>query len=86
MDTIRTTITIPLDLHEELRLQSIKERKSLGRLVTEKFKERVKVSKKMVDIDKRIRQDFKLFDLAAKSSIKLDAAVVVRQERDRNNV
>lgn len=38
MDTIRTTITLPSDMHEQLRMRALKEKKSLGEIIVEKFK------------------------------------------------
>lgn len=84
MDTIRTTISLPVDLHEELRLLSIKKKKSLGDLIEEKFRGKKKKSKK-ISIAEQIKRDFALFDLAAKSSVEYDAAKAVREERDRDN-
>ena len=84
MDMIRTTISIPADLHEELRHRAISEKKSLGELVVEKFKGKKKKSKNM-NIEEQIKRDFTLFDLAAKSSIEYDAVKAVREDRDRDN-
>lgn len=38
MDTIRTTITLPADLHEQLRMQALKENISLGEVIVRKIK------------------------------------------------
>lgn len=38
MDTIRTTITLPADLHEQLRMMAIKENISLGEVIVRKIK------------------------------------------------
>ena len=84
MDMIRTTISIPVALHEELRHRAISEKKSLGDLVVEKFKGKKKKSKN-IDIEEQIKRDLELFDLAAKSSIEYDAARAVREDRDRDN-
>ncbi len=84
MDMIRTTISLPVDLHEELRLLSIKEKKSLGDLIEEKFR-RIKKKTKKISVAEQIKRDFALFDLAAKSSVEYDAEKAVREERDRDN-
>lgn len=84
MDTIRTTVTLPVDLHEQLRLQAIKEKKSLGDLIEEKFKGKKKKVRKL-SVEEQIKRDFALFDLAAKSSVEYDAEKAVREERDRDN-
>lgn len=84
MDTIRTTVSLPVDLHEQLRLQAIKEKKSLGDLIEEKFRAKKKKTKKL-SIGEQIKRDFALFDLAAKSSVEYDAEKAVREDRDRDN-
>ena len=84
MDIIRTTISLPVDLHEQLRLQAVKERKSLGDLIEEKFRGKKRKAKKL-SIEEQIKRDFALFDLAAKSSVEYDAEKAVREERDRDN-
>lgn len=84
MDMIRTTISLPVDLHEELRLLSIKEKKSLGVLIEEKFKGRKKRVKRE-NIDEQIKKSLKLFMSAAKYSVEYDAERAVREERDRDN-
>lgn len=84
MNTVRTTITLPADLHEEMRILSIKEKKSLGELVTEMFRPKEKMSK--LSVDKKIKQAFRIFDATAKSSkVDIDAVRAVREERDRDN-
>lgn len=85
MDIIRTTISLPVDLHEELRLRAIKEKKSLGDLIEEKFRVKKKKTNKL-GIDEQIKRAFALFDLAAKTSVEYDAEKAVREERDRDNV
>lgn len=85
MDIIRTTISLPVDLHEELRLLSIRQKKSLGDLIEEKFRGRKKKKTKKISIAQQIKRDFALFDLAAKSSVEYDAEKAVREERDRDN-
>lgn len=79
---IRTTISLPVDLHEELRLLSIKEKKSLGDLIEEKFKGR---KNKKISVAQQIKRDFALFDKTARSSVKYDAERAVREDRDRDN-
>lgn len=81
---IRTTISLPVDLHEELRLLSIKEKKSLGYLIEEKFRGKKKKTKKL-SVAQQIKRDFALFDATARSSVKYDAEKAVREERDRDN-
>lgn len=84
MDMIRTTISLPVDLHEELRIRALKEKKSLGDLIEEKFRKKKKKTKK-ISIDEQIKRDFALFDETARSSVKYDAVRAVREDRDRDN-
>ena len=84
MDMMRTTISIPIDLHEELRMQAIIEKKSLGEIIEEKFRGKRKKAGKM-SIEERIKKDFALFDETARSSVKYDAVRAVREDRDRDN-
>ena len=86
MQMVRTTITLPSDLHEELLLRSIKERTTLSSLVVDEFqrKKRTKRSKK-VTIEERLKRDFALFDQVASSGVQIDAVKAVREERNRDN-
>lgn len=66
MDTVRTTITLPADLHEELRLEAVKRRQSLGELITERFKLRGERKKKtststsaLLKLSKKVRRMLK---------------------------
>jgi hypothetical protein len=83
MDMIRTTISLPVDFHEELRLLAIKEKKSLGRLIEEKLKG-IKKGTIKKSFDEKIKDDFALFDLIAKTSHKFDAVSAVREEREKD--
>jgi len=84
MDTIRTTITLPIELHERLRIMSITQKKPLGELIAEKYSQE-KPMKKHKSIKREIEEDFALFDKVARSSVPYDAARAVREERDRDN-
>ncbi len=84
MDVIRTTISLPVDLHEALRMRAIIEKKSLGELIEEKFRGKKKKARKL-NIDEQIKKDLQLFSSAAKYSVEYDAVRAVREERDRDN-
>lgn len=84
MDVIRTTISLPVDLHEALRMKAITEKKSLGELIEEKFRGKKKKTRK-ISIEEQIKKDFALFDETARSSVKYDAVRAVREDRDRDN-
>ncbi|KKT58031.1 MAG: hypothetical protein UX91_C0007G0061 [Candidatus Amesbacteria bacterium GW2011_GWB1_47_19] len=82
MDTIRTTITLPADIHAEWRWEALKKRISLGEVILEKTG--VKRSNKL-PLEKRLKRDYAIFDRVSRSGVKLDAARAVREERDRDN-
>jgi len=86
MDMVRTTVSIPKDFHEELKLIAFRENKSLGEVLVEKVKgKRVVGCEKSVE--QQIKEDFALFDKIAKSGVQnLNAVKVVREERERDNV
>lgn len=75
---------MPIELHERLRLLSVKERKSLGQIISDKFEQK-KTRKVAVSPEEKIRKAFALFDRVAKSSRPYDAVKAVREERDRDN-
>lgn len=45
-DLIKTTISLPVNLWKELKLESIEKRKTLGELITEKLKRLERLEKK----------------------------------------
>jgi len=66
MDTVRTTITLPADLHEELRLEAVKRRSSVGELITERFRRKGSKEKKtstsasaLLSLSKKVRKILK---------------------------
>ena len=84
MDRVRTTITLPADLHEALRLQAVRERKSLGNIIVERFKPHKRRQRKLT-AEAQLKRDFALFDRAAASSVEYDAEKSVREERNRDD-
>lgn len=85
MQTIRTTISLPEDLYEELRLLAFEEKKSLNKLLVERVTAKKKKNATL-SIDEQIKQDLAFFAKVAKSGIQIDAVKAVREERDRDNV
>jgi hypothetical protein len=78
---IRATISFPQDVHEQLRQEAFNRRISLGGLVVEKIRPKIK----KLSVREKIKRDFALFDEIATTSIMYDAAKAVREERDRDN-
>ncbi len=81
MQTVRATITFPYDLHEELRAEAFRQRKSLSRVLVEK----IRPTKKKLSIEEQLKKDFALFDKVARSGIEIDAVKALREDRDRDN-
>lgn len=74
MSYVRTTITLPRDLHEELRIQSVKEKTSVGKIITKRLKKYSNQSE--------IEEDISLFKKIAKSGNKINAVEAIRNERN----
>lgn len=86
MQLVRTTITLPRELHEELRLDAIKKRKTFTSIVTDTLKNRRRYKKPTrATIEKRIKAAFKIFDEVANSGLDIDLVKALREERDRDN-
>lgn len=65
-------------------MQAIIEKKSLGKIIEEKFRGKKKKAGK-ISVEEQLKRDFALFDAAARSSVEYDAVRAVREERDRDN-
>lgn len=85
MQMIRTTITLPEDFYEELRMQAFNEKKSLSKLLFEKASNKKRKKKLHLSIDEQIKQDLDFFAKVARSGIQINAEKAVREERDRDN-
>ena len=85
MNTVRTTITLPEDLHEELKLQALKEKKSFSDVLVEKIRIK-KVSYRRKSVKKEVEETIRFFRKIAQEGEPIeDAAKVVREERSRDN-
>jgi len=84
MQMIRTTVSLPEDLYNDLRLAAFREKKSLSRLLVEKIENKKEV-KKTLSVEERVRRDFAFFDKVARSGVQINAVKAVREERDRDN-
>lgn len=84
INMIRTTISLPTDLHEELRLQAIREGVPFTELVVGQLKGETKRLDKL-EVKKRLKQDWVLFDKVASLGKRIDAVQAVRGERNRDN-
>lgn len=85
MQMIRTTINFPSELHRELRMEAIKTKRSLTKVVVDKL-QKSKPRKPASDVQKRIKQAMKIFDEVARSGRQdIDLVKALREERDRDN-
>ncbi len=75
---VRTTISLPQDLHQSLRLEAVRRRISLGKVVLQKIQGKYSPSTDLAE-------DHALFAQVAKSGKKIDLVRALRQERNRDN-
>lgn len=83
MQMIRTTVTLPEDFYEELRLLAYEQRRSVSSVLLEKALQ--KKVENFTLIQKNIDDDIAFFRKVAKMGVQIDAAKAVREERDRDN-
>jgi len=82
MQTVRATITFPYDLHEELRQEAFRQRKSLSRILVERINP---VKKRKFSIEEQLKKDHALFERVGKSGLQIDLVEALREDRDRDN-
>jgi len=82
---IRTTITLPDQLHEELRIQAFKTKSSLSDVVVKKLWGEKAIKKEKKSLDKQIEREIAFFRKIQRMKPQFDAAKAVREERDRDN-
>lgn len=79
---IRTTISIPEDFHEELRLIAFREKRSLGAVLVEKARGR-NFTKKIKSVDDEVDEFFSFFDRLAREGPQIDAVRALKEEREK---
>ncbi|MBU1084836.1 MAG: hypothetical protein ABII08_02520 [Candidatus Beckwithbacteria bacterium] len=78
MQLIRTTISLPVELHEELRRMAFLNRKSMGEVLTEKLlSKKYKVN--------QVKEDWKLFDAVSRRGKKVNLLTELRKDRGRDD-
>lgn len=75
---VRTTISLPADLHQSLRLEAVRRRVSLGEVVLQKIQ-----GKQPPTTD--LTEDKALFAQVANSGRNIDLVRTLRQERNRDD-
>lgn len=74
--TIRTTISLPVDFHNELRLTALREKKSISTVLMQKLA----IKKKLVSMS--LQDDFDFFAKVRGMDKQIDAVASVRKDRD----
>ncbi len=80
MKTIRTTVTLPEDVYDMIRIKAAQEQKTFGEIIIDFVKQ-----KNVDSIQKRVEQDFAFFQKLARKSPKIDMVKALREDRDRDN-
>ena len=83
MKNIRTTITIPEDLHEQLRAEAFRYHTSLNEILVNKLRETPEKKYSPQSKEKEVEDDINFFKKLAKMGPQLDPVKTVREERDR---
>lgn len=84
MQMIRTTIPLPVDVHQEWRMEALLKKVTLGELILEKAGVKKKKNSRM-NIDRQIEKDFAYFDKIGRSGLEIDAVAAVREDRNRDD-
>ena len=78
MQLVRTTISLPIDLHDELRQIAFVTKKSMGEVLVDKLRGRKKSMS-------QVKKDWELFDLASKKGKKINLLAELRKDRGRDD-
>lgn len=84
--TIRTTITLPVDVHNDLRSEAFKYHKSFNQVLVERVCEKPEREYLAKSTEEKIQETFAFFDKIAKMGEPIDAVKAVREERDRDEL
>jgi len=76
---VRTTISLPVDLHDDLKRLAFEARKSMGEVLVEKLRPKFKGG-----VNQR-KNDWLLFDEVAKKGKKVDLVSELRKDRGRDD-
>ncbi|MBU1256620.1 hypothetical protein KKA49_02965 [Patescibacteria group bacterium] len=74
--TIRTTISLPVDFHSQLRLMALREKKSISDVLMQKLA----IKKKLISMS--LQDDFDFFAKVRGMGEQIDAVMSVRKDRD----
>ena len=82
IDMIRTTVSLPEELHEEIRLLAFKNRISFSDAIVSKIIEKKTPVKSKKALNREIERTIKFFRKIAKEGAQIDAVKAVREERE----
>lgn len=83
MKTIRTTVTLPADVHQQLRTQAFRYNKSLNDVIMSKLQEAPERKCEAKSKEEEIDADISFFKQMAKKGDQIDLVKALREERDR---
>jgi hypothetical protein len=84
--TTRTTITLPTDLHDELRSEAFKYHTSFNQVLVSRLREKPEREYSAKSAEEKIQETFAFFDKIANMGEPIDAVKAVREERDRDEL
>ena len=85
MQMVRTTISLPQDTYEQLRLQAFNQKMSMGRVIAQRLQEFTDGKPSKKEIERKLARDFVLFDEIGKHLQGADLLKELREDRDRDN-
>lgn len=84
MLNVRTTISVPVWMLDELKIRALDRRSSTSREIVETLKRGLETDEKLVEV--KIKEAHAFFDEIARSGIQdIDLVKALREERDRDN-
>jgi hypothetical protein len=85
MQTIRTTIALPADLHHKFKKKAFQHKKSFNQVVIDALYEKPQKEYSVQSEDQRIAETLAFFQKVGKMGRKIDLAEAIREDRDRND-
>jgi hypothetical protein len=80
---IRTTITLPSHLHQELREKAFRYHKSFNEVILDQLREKPEQEYHSKSIDVQVEEDLSFFQQVGKMGKQIDLMKAIREERDR---
>ena len=86
MKTIRTTITLPEDLHEKLRQKAFQYKKSFNEVVVGQLREKPEKEYFAKSTEQRVHDTLVFFNEVSRMGKKIDVVKAIREDRDRDEI